>query len=202
MTGTTLATAALWSYGLAAAGFAAFAIRLALGWRRSPRAALLLAADPRDRAVGDRRHGGRGRRRHVRLARVELARHAFRYGCWFAFLASLLEVRRRAPDRSTRAHAHAAVDDRAGRRRAARERRAVGRLARGADIRLRGSRSSNSEFASGSPIVGLILIEQLLRRAHPQARWSIKPLCVGLAGLFGFDLFLLADAMLYGRLDA
>ena len=44
MTGSALATAALWSYGLAAAGYVAFALRLALGWRRSPRATLLLAA--------------------------------------------------------------------------------------------------------------------------------------------------------------
>ena len=36
---------------------------------------------------------------------------------------------------------------------------------------------------------------------HPQARWGIKPLVIGLAGVFGFDLFLYADGMLFGRLD-
>ena len=44
-------------------------------------------------------------------------------------------------------------------------------------------------------------MEQLIRRAHPQARWAIKPLCVGLGGMFGFDLFFYADAMLFGVLD-
>src|SRR5207245_8093988 len=50
-------------------------------------------------------------------------------------------------------------------------------------------------------VVGLILIEQLIRRAHPQARWAIKPLCMVLGGVFGFDLFFYADAMLFGALD-
>jgi putative PEP-CTERM system histidine kinase len=54
----------------------------------------------------------------------------------------------------------------------------------------------------GLAVFGLILVEQLLRRAPPHTRWSIKPLCVGLAGVFAFDLFLYADAMLFGRLDA
>ena len=39
-----LLTAAIWSYGVAGAGFLAFALRMALGWRGGPRAALLLSA--------------------------------------------------------------------------------------------------------------------------------------------------------------
>ena len=44
MTESPLATAAVWSYGLAAVAYLVFAARLALGWRRSSRAMLLMAA--------------------------------------------------------------------------------------------------------------------------------------------------------------
>ncbi len=53
----------------------------------------------------------------------------------------------------------------------------------------------------GLAVFGLMLVEQLFRRAHPQARWAIKPLCIALAGMFGFELFLYADAMLFTALD-
>ena len=48
----------------------------------------------------------------------------------------------------------------------------------------------------------MTLIEQMLRRVQPHMLWSIKPLAVALAGVFGIDLFLYADAMLYAKLDA
>src|SRR5438105_4759110 len=54
----------------------------------------------------------------------------------------------------------------------------------------------------GLAVFGLVLVEQLIRRMEPQERWSIKPLCVALAGIFGFDLFVYADSMLFGRIDA
>ncbi len=44
MTPSTVAVVAAWSYGLAAVGYLAFGLRVALGWTRSTRAALLLAA--------------------------------------------------------------------------------------------------------------------------------------------------------------
>ena len=53
----------------------------------------------------------------------------------------------------------------------------------------------------GLAIFGLILVEQLLRRALPHARWGLKPLCVGLAGVFAFDIFFYSEAMLFGVLD-
>jgi putative PEP-CTERM system histidine kinase len=50
-------------------------------------------------------------------------------------------------------------------------------------------------------IFGLILVEQLFRRAHPEARWGIKPLAIAVGGIFGFDLFFYADALLFGGVD-
>ena len=43
VTESHLATAAVWSYGLAAVAYVVFAVRLALGWRRNSRAMLLMA---------------------------------------------------------------------------------------------------------------------------------------------------------------
>jgi putative PEP-CTERM system histidine kinase len=53
----------------------------------------------------------------------------------------------------------------------------------------------------GVAVAGLVLTEQVFRRALEQARWSVKPLCLGLGGGFVFDLYLYADALLFGRLD-
>lgn len=53
----------------------------------------------------------------------------------------------------------------------------------------------------GAAVVGLVLSEQLFRRAAEQSRWSIKPLCLGLGASFVFDLYMNADALLFGRVD-
>jgi putative PEP-CTERM system histidine kinase len=51
-------------------------------------------------------------------------------------------------------------------------------------------------------VAGLFLLEQLFRNVAADSRWNIKPLCLGLAGAFLFDLYLYSDALLFGRLDA
>lgn len=50
-------------------------------------------------------------------------------------------------------------------------------------------------------VFGLVLVEQLFRRTQPAWRWNVRPLCLGLAGLFLFDLVLFSDALLYRGLD-
>ena len=51
-------------------------------------------------------------------------------------------------------------------------------------------------------VLGLVLVEQLFRNAPEDERWGVKPLCLGLAAAFIFDLYLFADALLFGRIDA
>ncbi|MGQ5523147.1 XrtA/PEP-CTERM system histidine kinase PrsK [Chitinimonas sp. PSY-7] len=51
-------------------------------------------------------------------------------------------------------------------------------------------------------ILTLVLVEQLYRNVSPDARWSIKPLCLGLSCASLFDLYLYSDALLFARLDA
>jgi putative PEP-CTERM system histidine kinase len=52
-----------------------------------------------------------------------------------------------------------------------------------------------------SAVAGLVLVEQVFRNTPWQHRWGIKHLCFGLGGLFAFDFFFYADALLFHRLD-
>ena len=51
-------------------------------------------------------------------------------------------------------------------------------------------------------ILGLIGVEQLYRNSHPDRRWSIKFLCLGIGAIFAYDFVLYADALLFNRLNA
>ncbi|EKV32766.1 Multi-sensor Signal Transduction Histidine Kinase [Caenispirillum salinarum AK4] len=51
-------------------------------------------------------------------------------------------------------------------------------------------------------ILGLALIESILRAADDEGRWVVKHLCLGLAIMLAFDVFLLAESLLFGGMDA
>ena len=50
-------------------------------------------------------------------------------------------------------------------------------------------------------VVGLVLVEQLYRNTRAENRWAIKYLCFGVGGLFAYDFFLYADALLFKSID-
>lgn len=50
-------------------------------------------------------------------------------------------------------------------------------------------------------VFGLVLVEQLFRALPVDSRWGLKPLCLGLAAGYVFELYLFADGVLFGRLD-
>ncbi len=50
-------------------------------------------------------------------------------------------------------------------------------------------------------VLGLVLVEQMLRNASVDARWNIKPVCLGLGTLFAFDLFVNSQAALFQHFD-
>jgi putative PEP-CTERM system histidine kinase len=50
-------------------------------------------------------------------------------------------------------------------------------------------------------IIALMLIEQIYRGTAPDDRWSIKFFCLGVGGVFVYDLVLFADAMLFRQID-
>lgn len=51
-------------------------------------------------------------------------------------------------------------------------------------------------------LTGLVLVEQLYRNTQPEKRWAIKFLCLGVGGLFAYDLFLYSQGLLFRQLDA
>jgi putative PEP-CTERM system histidine kinase len=53
----------------------------------------------------------------------------------------------------------------------------------------------------GLPVLGLVLVEQVFRNLADDLRWSAKPVAVGLACIFAFDIYLYAEGALLGRLD-
>jgi putative PEP-CTERM system histidine kinase len=199
MTETDLATVGLWSYGLATAAFLAFAGRLTLGWRPGMRAALLLAA-----TLITALWAGAGvaavYRPGFAMWFASTFADALRYTAWFLFLSSVLQGARLTAKTMW-----------------------VGGIPRWIGVLVAIAlvacvlmpppppAASIAEVAGriiafglrlGLAIFGLILVEQLISRAEPSARWALKPLCIGLAGVFAFDLYFFADAMLFGRLDA
>lgn len=50
-------------------------------------------------------------------------------------------------------------------------------------------------------IFTLVLVEQLYRTLPAESRWGLKPFCLALGATAAFDLYLFADAYLFGRLD-
>lgn len=48
---------------------------------------------------------------------------------------------------------------------------------------------------------GLVLVEQLFRNIPEDSLWSAKPLCLGLAGIFIFDLYLFSESALFNGMD-
>ncbi|MCC6198355.1 MAG: PEP-CTERM system histidine kinase PrsK [Burkholderiales bacterium] len=197
MTDHDLATIGVWSYGLGAVGYVAFVIRLLLGWRPGVRAGLLLAATIVSAAwaclgVAVSYRPG------MNLWVASVFADALRYACWFLFLGALLRGAATA-DASARSGptlwivvvAVALVPACVFFLYAPPAMAVAEPVLRTAGLALR----------VGLAVLGLVLVEQVLRRAQPSARWALKPLCVGLGGLFAFDLYLFADAMLFSLLD-
>ncbi|TXD81332.1 hypothetical protein FUT87_17875 [Mitsuaria sp. TWR114] len=54
----------------------------------------------------------------------------------------------------------------------------------------------------GLGVFGLVLLEQMLRNIHSDARWNAKPVCLGLGAVFAFDVFVFSQASLFQQFDA
>ncbi len=50
-------------------------------------------------------------------------------------------------------------------------------------------------------LAGLVLIEQVYRNTPAESKWTIKYLCLGLGGLFAYDLVLYAHAYLFVKIE-
>ncbi|HOM15350.1 MAG TPA: PEP-CTERM system histidine kinase PrsK [Rubrivivax sp.] len=190
---------AVWSYGLAGVAYSAFALHLlrAGTWRQPGQWAsrlLLLAvaasalwgwcgvADPFAATVLFIRLG----------AQADL----LAYGGWFAFFLALLRPS---------AQAGAAAGSRGLAWVAALVVLGCGLLQLLLALRIGGVEAGSRPVLLGwmvLPVLGLVLVEQLLRNLHEDALWNAKPLCLGLGAVFLFDLYLFSQAVLFHSLDA
>jgi len=50
-------------------------------------------------------------------------------------------------------------------------------------------------------VMGMLLVEQLYRNTPIKHRWGIKFACLGMGGLFAYDLYLYSDTMLFRHLN-
>ncbi len=188
---------AVWSYGVAALAFAAFAVQLSIGWKGGGRALLLLASitlsvfwagtttafaiDPNWPSW--------------RLA------HAFdtaRVACAVAFLAVILLHSRHVQEADAPARGGWLI---------------FALIAVPTALLLATGMPPPAMLVEGSAptlifgshlavaLVGVALAEQVYRHSPSTLRWNLRPLCLGLAGPFVLDVVIYSDALLFRALD-
>ncbi len=196
---------AVWSYGAATLAFLAFAFQLMVGWRGGLRGSLVLLAIIMTALwTGSDFVFALSGSAPYRIA-ADVA-DTLRYGAWSALLLSLLCAPQQHDDTWA---------GQLGALRRNRPARVVGvifafclivKLMHGQSL-LTVSENANSllHLSFGASlslaIVGLVLVEQIFRNVPSHARWGVKPLCLGLGGIFAYDIYLYADAFLFRRLD-
>jgi len=53
----------------------------------------------------------------------------------------------------------------------------------------------------GFSLLGLVLVEQLYRNTPQHNKWAIKFLCLGIGGIFVYDIYLYSNALLFQQID-
>ncbi|MBO9685704.1 MAG: PEP-CTERM system histidine kinase PrsK [Mitsuaria chitosanitabida] len=125
-----------------------------------------------------------------------------RYGAWFAFILSLIEPR---ADDLAAGGGHAATG-------VARPLQGLAGAGVAATVALTvwhyvGSQPFSEQQRPmtlawlGLAVFGLVLLEQMLRNIHVDARWNAKPVCLGLGAVFAFDVFVYSQASLFQQFD-
>lgn len=187
----------VWSYGLAGFVYALFAIYLVSAWRSGLRNRALLVAIGLS-ALWGLTSLAFALTGDLALLSGSLFADLFRYGGWYFFLIVLLQPG--ASDLpfawSTRLRWQGLM---------------AGGLcvlgvvvealiASGVDLHVPLKRIVLVDSLAMA-VFSLVLIEQLVRSAASEHRWSIKPLCIGLGAAAVFDLYLYSDALLFNRVD-
>ncbi len=186
----------MWSCGLAALAFGAFSLHLVLGQRGSGVGALLLAA------MVLQALWAAASAMYAAAADPSVWRMASMFdGLRYAALLSFLMLIRARGARSTppggpsarSLHVQAAVLSIA----VVSVHLIVPPPAAGATPGITGVLA----LLLGASVTGLALVEQIYRGTPELARWNIRPLCIALAAVFGYDLVLYSEAALFRELD-
>ena len=198
---TTLSTAPLWSYGIAAICYLGFAIHL-VRWRRDK------LRDPVDLTLvfamaATSLWAAEGFMLALQPAAFNAIAYAIfdslRYGAWFAFFILLLRtaVVQSASGKTTQPKWPGVV--------------ATGIIGTGLTLQAMLASSPvapitlvrlSQYVALAQTIFGLVLIEQLFRNTSSDSRWNIKPMGIGLAAVFGFDLYYHSITLLFNQADS
>lgn len=189
---------ALLSYGLAVLIFAGFAVQFSLGWRGGSRASVLVGA-----VVVSALWAGCVLAVLIfpiaGLWWLARALDSVRLGVWLVFLLLLLNARRGGDAAAAGPASLAWLPA------------ILGALLLGGAILPQSPPwlgAPPGEWLVGvfpvllcTSVLGLVLSEQLYRRTPENGRWAIKPLVIGLSGMFAFDLLTYSGAVLFGRID-
>jgi putative PEP-CTERM system histidine kinase len=197
---STFATIGAWSYGLAAAGFAVF-LALLLAARRLPAQPRLLLAALAATAAWAAAGAAFSVAGGAAWWTAHLLLDVVRAGCWLALLATFFGA---PADGASRVRAWIFRSPRAVALGAIAIAAVVGvsapRLATDLD-RPAGIGSWGLAALLGVAILGLAVIEHLLRNAPETVRWRLKPLLLALGAAFAFDLLLFSEAFLFRAID-
>jgi len=193
----SIETIAAWSHGLAGCVYAAFAIYLSAGWRSGLRSRALFIAVAFSAVWGLTGLAFALTGQSVFLA-GSLVVDIFRFGGWYLFLLVLLEpdssAEQRWPIRLRWLSSIALVLLFVG---------VTAQMMVALNISFFVPPQRLALFDSlAIAVFALVLLEKLFRSVSLDARWSIKPLCIGLGGAVLFDLYLYSDALLFNRIDA
>jgi len=196
-----LSTAPLWSYGLAAVSYLAFALHL-LRWRHGN------LRDPIDRALlgatlATTLWAAEGFLLALQpLSFLFIAQAVFdslRYAGWYVFSTLLLRTATTASGRERPFRARWPLLVGLGIVAAALTFQALlATEGMASEAVLRGAQYA----ALAQSIFGLVLVEQLFRNTTSDSRWHIKPLGIGLAAVFGFDLYFYSTTLLFSQIDS
>lgn len=185
-----LADFAVWGYGLAALAYLGFGIYLYAAWRGAPEGGVLLFAVAVS-CVWASTGAWFASSPASWLFQFSQVADVFRSGAWFAFLLILLRPLLAQGIRWPVVLALILVAA-----------QLLGAAAAGFEW-LPDEATSRSSIALSlaSAVLGLVLVEQVYRGMPVEARWGLKPLCLGLSAGYMFELYLFAEAFLFGRLD-
>ena len=188
----------LWSYGLAAVLYTVFPVSLLLrGYLRAPRERLrplLLAALAVSAIWAWFMVAAAWSGQYLPL-RVAYLIDALRYGTWFWFLLALL--RQRADQEPSGGQSALRV----GAVLVLTVAVALQFVSASGEAAVELLRRVRLFSALSLALMAMVLLEQFFRNASEDSRWNIKPLSLGLAGAFLFDLYLYSEAVLFNRLD-
>ncbi|MCU0765095.1 MAG: hypothetical protein MUF32_03555, partial [Burkholderiaceae bacterium] len=165
---------AVWSYGFATLGFAAFAVQLSIGWKGGGRALLLLASVTLS-VFWAATTVAFALEPNWPMWRLAHALDTLRLACAVSFLAVVLLYSCRAGTARGGLPAFALI------------------LAPTALVLLSGMPPPGIQLEGSAPtlifgshlalaLVGVVLAEQVYRHSPSTLRWNLRPLCIGLAG--------------------